>query len=190
MSVKPSAAWRDPIWLQSHPPLDENNVFEYFKRSTFYDSSCINEVLSMQSQGTHKRNMSQVDGIYYTIAPRSTDARLFVITRNIRSQGQENREGVYLVVGAQDKRDSGTIYQLPTMHNVLRVNITNAAYYLDQCIEELSGMVGTMDIIDGQHHWKHEDDIRKNPPKTNIYEGIVSSVLAMEFERVHKNGQV
>lgn len=58
-----SISFRDQLWLSAYP-LDRNLVFDYFALSPFYDRTCNNEQLRMES--IHPLDMNHLS--YVTIS--------------------------------------------------------------------------------------------------------------------------
>lgn len=60
-----SISFRDQLWLSAYP-LDRNLVFDYFALSPFYDRTCNNEQLRMES--IHPLDMNHLTYVTRSLA--------------------------------------------------------------------------------------------------------------------------
>lgn len=108
--------FRDQLWLNTYP-LDRNFVFDYFALSPFYDRTCNNEQLRMNSiHPLDISHLSKMTGIEYVLN-EVIEPNLFVI----RKQKRDSPEKVtpmltYYVL-------DGSIYQAPQLCNVFSARI-------------------------------------------------------------------
>ena len=123
-------SFKDTIFLESFG-LSPWNVLDYFSKSQFYDSSCINEQVKMQ-QRFNTLNVS-AEGLlgssyelwYYTETPS-----LFVIKKLNKSLNSVKLTGIYYII-------QGTIYQAPLLSSVLKNRLSTCLYYLQSAFEKL-----------------------------------------------------
>jgi mediator of RNA polymerase II transcription subunit 6 len=107
-----SISFRDQLWLNAYP-LDRILVFDYFALSPFYDRSCSNERLRMESiHPFDMAHLSKRTGIEY-ILQEAQEPHLFVI----RKQKREGPEKV-TALAAYYVLD-GSIYQAPQLYTVI-----------------------------------------------------------------------
>ncbi|KAL9240057.1 hypothetical protein vseg_014318 [Gypsophila vaccaria] len=117
--------FRDQLWLNTYP-LDRNYVFDYFALSPFYDRTCSNEQLRMNSvHPLDLSHLSKTTGIEYMLY-EVMEPNLFVI----RKQKRDSPEKVtpmltYYVL-------DGSIYQAPQLCNVFASRIGRAMYYIQK----------------------------------------------------------
>jgi mediator of RNA polymerase II transcription subunit 6 len=133
-------AWRFASWLALYP-LDAYSVLDYFKHSPFYDRSCNNELLELQSAGLDPQQRMQqlhsMTGLEYEV-DLSTQ---YLIRKQLRrSPSDVSILGVYYINGTPGPQ-IGTVYSLPSVHAVLSSQLCSATYYLEQALEQLSGII-------------------------------------------------
>lgn len=120
-------SFKDTIFLESFG-LSPWNVLEYFSKSQFYDSSCINEQLKMQQRfNTLNVNDDGLLGSSYELWYYSES--LFVIKKLEKSLNSTKLTGIYYIV-------QGTIYQAPTLDHVLKSRLRTSLYYLQSAFEQ------------------------------------------------------
>ncbi|KAM0688204.1 Mediator of RNA polymerase II transcription subunit 6 [Conglomerata obtusa] len=115
--------------------LTDENILDYFSESQFYDSTCTNEVLKMQTKYTNlteiKENLSQMKGTQYILFSSNDDKSLFVISKiNRISSVQYETLCIYYIM-------NGTIFQAPTNKNLYDSRVCNAFFYLYECLDLL-----------------------------------------------------
>lgn len=117
--------FRDQLWLNTYP-LDRNLVFDYFALSPFYDRTCNNEQLRINSiHPLDISHLSKMTGIEYMLT-EVVEPNLFVI----RKQKRDSPEKVmpmltYYVL-------DGSIYQAPQLCSVFSARIGRALYYIQK----------------------------------------------------------
>lgn len=110
--------------------LDESNVLEYFSASPFYDRSCNNEVLKMQTQFRgldQKSKLSTMVGMFYEVQSSSADRMLFVIRKAHNHGNRTETTGMYYIV-------HGYVYPAPTNHSLYRCRMSDAMWSLHSFI--------------------------------------------------------
>ncbi|KAF9762738.1 Mediator of RNA polymerase II transcription subunit 6 [Nosema granulosis] len=115
----------------SFNPLNENNIIDYFSTSPFYDPSCNNEVLKMQSQYTGNKINQQVDklkGMYFILDYRNEDNTLFVIRKSINTGDEHVNINFYYVI-------FGHIYEAPTCSSLFHSKATEVFWQLNKIID-------------------------------------------------------
>ncbi|KNA11737.1 hypothetical protein SOVF_132360 [Spinacia oleracea] len=117
--------FRDQLWLNTYP-IDRNLVFDYFALSPFYDHTCNNEQLRMNSiHPLDVSHLSKMMGIEYMLY-EVVEPNLFVL----RMQKRDSPEKVtpmltYYVL-------DGSIYQAPQLCSVFSARIGRALYYIQR----------------------------------------------------------
>ncbi|EPZ31862.1 MED6-domain-containing protein [Rozella allomycis CSF55] len=109
--------------------LDRNNVLDYFSCSPFYDRTCNNQVLKMQTQyndlETELQHLKQMRGIEFVLIHHQEPA-LFIIQKQNRSSPTSTKPlDIYMVY-------EGTIYQCPNAHLLLSNRILSSLYHLNK----------------------------------------------------------
>ncbi|GAB2293443.1 hypothetical protein Dimus_027642 [Dionaea muscipula] len=138
-----SICFRDQLWLNTYP-LDRNLVFDYFALSPFYDWTCNNEQLRMNS--IHPLDMTQLSkmtGIEYVLS-EVMEPNLFVI----RKQKRDSPEKVtpMLTYYALD----GSIYQAPQLCNVFASRIGRSLYYISKAFSTAASKLEKVGYVEGE----------------------------------------
>ncbi|KAI8920550.1 MED6 mediator sub complex component-domain-containing protein [Entophlyctis helioformis] len=125
-------SFKDTAFLQAYG-LNEFNVLDYFALSQFYDNSCLNEQLKMQARfnelQAHQLDRRQMRGLefdlwYYTHIPS-----LYVIRKQTRhSPTKTELIAVYYII-------EGTIYQAPSLYQLLSNRVRTSLYFAQQALE-------------------------------------------------------
>ncbi|XP_057550096.1 mediator of RNA polymerase II transcription subunit 6 isoform X1 [Amaranthus tricolor] len=150
-------SFRDQLWLNTYP-LDRNLVFDYFALSPFYDRTCNNEQLRMNSiHPLDLSHLSKMTGLEYLLN-EVIEPNLFVI----RKQKRDSPEKVtpmltYYVL-------DGSIYQAPQLCNVFNARIGRALYYVQKAFSIASSK------LEKTGHESESDDANDNttPSKETI----------------------
>lgn len=120
-------SFKDTLFLESFG-LSPLNVLDYFSKSQFYDSSCINEQLKMQQRfNTLDVRDDGLLGSSYELWYHSEN--LYVIKKLEKSLNSVKLTGIYYIV-------EGTIYQAPTLSQVLKSRSRTALYHLQSAFEQ------------------------------------------------------
>lgn len=128
-------SFKDTIFLESYG-LTPWNVLDYFSKSQFYDSSCINEQLKMQQRfNTLNVNDEGLLGSSYELWYYSES--LFVIKKLEKSLNSTKLTGIYYIV-------QGTIYQAPTLAQVLKSRLRTSLYYLQSAFEQSQSEINNL----------------------------------------------
>uniref|UniRef100_A0A7N0V0H5 Mediator of RNA polymerase II transcription subunit 6 n=1 Tax=Kalanchoe fedtschenkoi TaxID=63787 RepID=A0A7N0V0H5_KALFE len=123
--------FRDQLWLNSYP-LDRNLVFDYFALSPYYDWTCNNEQLRMNSiHPLDISHLSKMTGMEYMLT-EVVEPNLFVFKKQKRD-GPEKVTPIltYYVL-------DGTIYQAPQLCNVFSARIGRALYHISKAFTTAS----------------------------------------------------
>lgn len=110
--------FRDVSWLQENP-LNTSTAMNYFSLSPFYDNTCNNEQLRMQSRFNLEKKpenlLLKMVGEEYCLWDEccSADGRLFVIRKQRRSSPTSVK-----LLGAFYILD-GSIYESPNLYTIL-----------------------------------------------------------------------
>ena len=122
-------SFRDVSWLQAFT-LTEESVFTYLALSQFYDRTCNNEVVSMQTRYTNQTNtgplshaaikekLQSMIGIEYMLK-EAKPPNYFLIQKVYRSSPSNISllSEVFLM--------NGTIYQAPSLESILHFRLSN-----------------------------------------------------------------
>ncbi|OVA14465.1 Mediator complex [Macleaya cordata] len=136
--------FRDQLWLNSYP-LDRNLVFDYFALSPFYDWTCNNEQLRMQSiHPLDISHLSKMTGTEYMLN-EVMEPHLFVF----RKQKRDGPEKVtpmltYYVL-------DGSIYQAPQLCNVFAARIGRALYHISKAFTTAESKLEKIGYVDGEN---------------------------------------
>ncbi|OAY36561.1 mediator of RNA polymerase II transcription subunit 6 [Manihot esculenta] len=133
--------FRDQLWLNTYP-LDRNLIFDYFALSPFYDWTCNNEQLRLQS--IHPLDLSQLTkmtGTEYMLS-EVMEPNLFVF----RKQKRDSPEKVtpmltYYIL-------DGSIYQAPQLCNVFAARIGRALYYISKAFTTAASKLEKIGYVD------------------------------------------
>eukprot|EP00262_Sarcandra_glabra_P007042 TRINITY_DN19610_c0_g1_i1.p1 TRINITY_DN19610_c0_g1~~TRINITY_DN19610_c0_g1_i1.p1 ORF type:complete len:281 (-),score=31.95 TRINITY_DN19610_c0_g1_i1:246-1088(-) len=149
--------FRDQLWLNSYP-LDRNLVFDYFALSPFYDWSCNNEQLRMQS--IHPLDVSHLEkmtGNEYALS-EVMEPHLFVI-RKVKRDGPEKVTPMltYYIL-------DGSIYQAPQLCNVFASRIGRALYHISKAFTTAASKLEKIGYVDDENESaSFEPKIGKEP---------------------------
>lgn len=124
--------FHDPNFLASFP-LTHDNILQYFSTSQFYDSTCINEILKMQSQFAgidigHK--LTTTPGVYYQVVDNmdsNMDNSLFIIAKKKFDGTNTTTLKLYYCI-------HGYIYAAPTTKLISEARMTDALWYLSEAL--------------------------------------------------------
>ncbi|XP_074306847.1 mediator of RNA polymerase II transcription subunit 6 [Silene latifolia] len=123
--------FRDQLWLNSYP-LDRNFVFDYFAMSPFYDRTCSNEQLRMNSiHPLDLSHLSKMTGIEYMLY-EVVEPNLFVI----RKQKRDSPEKVTLMLTYYVL--DGSIYQAPQLCSVFASRVGRAMYHIQKAFHTVA----------------------------------------------------
>lgn len=115
----------------SFNPLNESNIIEYFSTSPFYDPSCNNEVLKMQSQYSGNKITQEVNtlkGLYFILDYKNEENTLFVIRKSINEGDKHVNLNFYYVI-------FGHIYEAPTNISLFQSKTTEIFWQLNKLID-------------------------------------------------------
>lgn len=118
-------------------PLTAASVLDYFALSQFYDRTCTNEQLRMQTRFTaaaggpaapHTARLEDMVGTEYAVS-RAAPPRLFVLHRRQRHGPAEAEvTASYYVL-------DGTVYQAPDLLSLLRCRLATSLTYLRDAVD-------------------------------------------------------
>lgn len=135
--------FRDQLWLNTYP-LERNLVFDYFALSPFYDWTCNNEQLRMQSiHPLDTSHLSKMTGVEYMLS-EVMEPHLFVI----RKQKRDGPEKVtpmltYYIL-------DGSIYQAPQLSNVFAARIGRAIYHISKAFTIAASKLEKIGYVDAE----------------------------------------
>jgi hypothetical protein len=130
--------------------LNEFNAIDYFSLSQFYDRTCNNNVVKMQTRFNSIQElqiqMSKMVGIEYILAHVQQPA-LFVIHKRKRSSPEKVSllESYYIL--------EGTIYKCPTLYRVFSTRLMTSLYFISKAFEEIQSSV-SFSLVDSSYNWK------------------------------------
>jgi len=128
--------WRHDAWLKTYP-LTEWNAIDYFKNSQFYDPNCNNQLI--RTQNIDQAKLKEMVGVEYEMdrTVLASDNPCYVIRKQYRhSPTEATLLALYYVVAVGPLR--GTVYPMPTVHNVLHCNAMTALHFVGSALEDLS----------------------------------------------------
>lgn len=147
--------------------LTPENIIQYFSFSPFYDKSCLNEILKMQSQFANidiSHKLTSLPGTYYILEHSSTD--LFVIAKK-RNTGQETATlRMYYCI-------YGYIYCAPTARAVSNSRTIDSLSYLNEALDRYEEMK-SFDWLKGLRFRTNEED-----------NGMQADDIKFVFEALH-----
>lgn len=116
-------------------PLTEATVLDYFALSQFYDRTCTNEQLRMQTRFTTTAaggqaivRLEDMVGIEYVVH-KVLPPHLFIIHKRLRhSEADVDVLASYYIL-------DGTIYQAPSLLSLLKCRVTSSLAYLNEAIQ-------------------------------------------------------
>lgn len=155
MDPNESICFRDQAFIDTFP-LSEHNILDYFAASQFYDNSCTNEVLKMQTKFANltelQQNLDQMIGIQYILDTHNDERSLFII-KKINRFGIKDYEvlNVYYCM-------FGNIYQCPTNVTVFNSRLSNFYYYLNEAFDYMEECV-SYDLFKGVSYEKNEQKL-------------------------------
>lgn len=131
MADKRNISFMDPMCLQDlqarNIPLSRENILEYFSMSPFYDSQSNNEAI--RAQGVSAIHLKGMKGLEFEVEPTQDEPKLFVIKKQKRSSPTSaDILEVYYVL-------DGTIYQSPSLLDILNVRYSDICHYLHQAFQ-------------------------------------------------------
>lgn len=114
--------------------LDDSNALEYFSASPFYDKSCNNEILKMQTQFRgldQKSKLSTMIGTFYEMVGSNQDKTLFVIRKAFNHEHKTETIGMYYII-------HGHVYPAPTNHAIYRCRMGESMWVLSSFISKMT----------------------------------------------------
>lgn len=127
-----SISFVDQRFLSSRP-LDTTNILEYFSGSPFYDKSCNNEILKMQTQFRgldQKSKLSSMIGTFYEVESSNNEKTLFVIRKAYNHGDTTETLGMYYVI-------HGHVYAAPTNYSIYRCRMGDSMWLLNSFIDKM-----------------------------------------------------
>lgn len=126
--------FRDQAFINAYP-LTEHNILDYFSGSQFYDASCMNEVLKMQTKYTNledlKNKLNEMTGLQYILHYYNEERTLFIIFQIYRHNSNDFDVNVaYYVM-------FGSIYQSPTNYSLYESRTCNFLYFINEVLDLL-----------------------------------------------------
>lgn len=140
----------DPSWLAQNV-LSSSNALEYFSSSPFYDKTCNNEVLKMQSKFREvtQDQLHNMVGIEYALGKPSPVITIEKLHRH--SSKKADVLAVFYIV-------HGYIYQAPRVQQIYSGRLANALFYLYNALD-LYRERRAFDIRDGFRRKSHDEDL-------------------------------
>lgn len=117
----------DPNWLAQNV-LSADTSLEYFSNSPFYDRTCNNEVLKMQSKfrEVSQDQLRNMVGIEYLVS--KPDPVITIEKVHRFSPTRTETRGVFYMI-------HGYIYAAPSMKKVFASRLTNALFHLNKALD-------------------------------------------------------
>ncbi|OIR58627.1 MAG: Mediator of RNA polymerase II transcription subunit 6 [Amphiamblys sp. WSBS2006] len=121
--------FRDIDWLSSSP-LTQDTALEYFSLSQFYDKTCNNEVLKMQSEkklshGEITERLPKMLGVEYAVETKTRS--LFLVTKQERKQAEISPLEIYYIL-------DGTVYMSPSLCDLTLARVDSALHFLEKAL--------------------------------------------------------
>ncbi|OCH96685.1 MED6-domain-containing protein [Obba rivulosa] len=123
-------------WLQVYGPLTNENVFEYFATSMFYDKQSNNQVLRMQTMHTgvplqnEAEELKRFTGIEFAVV-HSEPPNFFIIHKRERLSPEEVRPlAVYFIT-------NNRIYQAPDLYTLISNRLLTSLHALQSSLDIL-----------------------------------------------------
>ncbi|KAM0673388.1 Mediator of RNA polymerase II transcription subunit 6 [Gurleya vavrai] len=147
--------FRDQNFLNANE-LDDNNAIDYFSNSQFYDTTCTNEILRMQTKFTNlnelKEDLNKMKGVQYFLNSSNKEKTLFIIYKIQRYNTVDyDLLCVFYIL-------NGTIYQAPTNLSVHNSRLSNFYYCMYECLDNIKKK--EFDCFSG---FKNEDEENHDP---------------------------
>lgn len=200
--------WRMPEWIAANGGLlNYHNALAYFMLSPFYDKSCNNEILRMQSQfnqlGDLSGLLSQMTGIEYTLLqPKNEELNstspeafkqfnappsVFVVQKQTRSSPTEVQPiATYFILGPN-------IYASPSLYTILKSRLVNCCALLQDALNSVSQQVSWS--VDKGYNYKRESQPfdTMNPSKstsnsnqTEIFPQLFANAFMKSIQKNNK----
>ncbi|RKP24982.1 mediator complex, subunit Med6, partial [Syncephalis pseudoplumigaleata] len=165
--------WHFPEWLGQFGPLNPVTVLDYFEHSPFWDPTCNNAVLKMQTQfnalealqehlrqvlGLHRllATARRMTGVEFSVVHERWPA-LFIIRKQLRRGPNEVVPlAVYHVV-------HGHVYQSPDMLTLLNTRISTSLHHLEKAMDRARQLVDFQPARGYQ--WRTEETVTMEKEK-------------------------
>ncbi|KRH94697.1 RNA polymerase II transcriptional regulation mediator [Pseudoloma neurophilia] len=122
-------SFTDPSWLEENP-LTTETAISYFARSPFYDGSCLNETLRMQTQFSNffdlNQKLQELDGLRYFVEEKN---EIFYIYKINKQKTEETLVDFHYIM-------FGTIFKGTTQYGVAKARMYNFLFFVDESIEK------------------------------------------------------
>ncbi|PCH33368.1 MED6-domain-containing protein [Wolfiporia cocos MD-104 SS10] len=123
-------------WIQAHGPLTNENVFDYFATSMFYDKQSNNQVLRMQTMHTgmplenEAEELKRFTGVEFALV-HSQPPSLFIIHKRERFSPEEVRPlAAYFIM-------NNRIYQSPDVYTLISNRLLTSLHALQTSMAAL-----------------------------------------------------
>ncbi|KAL6121095.1 hypothetical protein NUSPORA_02050 [Nucleospora cyclopteri] len=161
----------DSLFLQN-TPLNSNTVLEYFSTSPFYDRTCNNEVLKMQSQFANidiKSQLRKLEGIFYSVEEESQNT-LFIINKHENTGGNVSLIKMYYVM-------HGYIYACPTIDSLSDAKLIETLWQMNNAMD-LYEEKKEFDFLTGPVFSKEEIDKQEGEVDKSLLLETIKDFLA------------
>jgi len=129
-----AVCFRDAQWLAMNPLVMEN-VIEYFSISQFYDKTCNNETIKMQSRFNQfetvemNRGLHDMTGIEYEVTLAMPPQLFVIVKQNRKSPKSVIPVQYYYII-------DGTIYQAPNAYMLFANRIMTSLHLINISFKE------------------------------------------------------
>ncbi|OUM67760.1 hypothetical protein PIROE2DRAFT_19965 [Piromyces sp. E2] len=129
-----TVCFRDPQWLALNPLVMEN-VIEYFSYSQFYDKTCNNETIKMQSRFNQfdsvemNKGLHDMTGIEYEVTLAMPPQLFVIVKQNRKSPTSASPVQYYYII-------NGTIYQAPNAYMLFANRIMTSLHLINISFKE------------------------------------------------------
>ncbi|KAG0381108.1 Mediator of RNA polymerase II transcription subunit 6 [Mortierella sp. AD032] len=141
--------WRFHEWIMGVGGLTPDNVLDYFAQSPFWDSSCNNAIIRMQTQfnnlGEMTQKLREQTGMEFALVHERYPA-LFII------QKQERKGPDYVIPMDIYYVLNGSIYMNPDLQTLLSNRVLGSLFYVESAFNEARTM--TEFHPSTGYHWK------------------------------------
>lgn len=154
----------DQKWLEENP-LTEETILSYFALSPFYDRSCLNEILKMQTQFSNlfdiNEKLKSINGLRYNISNKNDIFYIFKIDK--KKDSEKILDFFYVMFGRIFK---GTSY-----NSVIKSRFNNFLFFLEKSIDSFY-KERIFDPFDG-FKIKFDEEVEKKDEEEKLIEEYI-----------------
>lgn len=136
--------------------LTRDNILEYFRNSQFYERTCVNEILRMQTQYTEldiNSRLRTTIGVYYVVEHEANN--LFVIAKmKFDGKNTETKKIYYSIFGY--------IYAAPLVKNVLESHMIDGLWHLNNALNKYTEINKLVWLKKNDEKYDNSDELKRN----------------------------